>query len=264
VRPRALLIGAPDIENAREASPVRRREAAEHQLDRLHRRIDERPEQTAEVERIVDGNPVEQDEILVRFTAADVVAGGKVAAGEHPRKELNRAQEVGFPHRRHTVRDAAAQRDHAGAGPCVEPFAGVAGRDGAHRIERHGERHEPDEEVSGPPGLDDRLAVRQRVAESPHAEGDRAGREPGDGEAAGVIGDGRSRRAPDGDLRPRDRITRRRRDDRTGDGPGRLPSLRRGAGERRGEDRRPRREQTALTHAPSPARATHLLPQWAD
>ena len=243
---------------------MRRRKTAEKQLDRLDGRLDERPEQTTEVKGIVHRNPVEEDEILVRFASANVVAGGEVAAGEHSGKELERPQEIGLADRRHAVGDPPPEGDHPGTAPGVEAVAGITGRHRSHGVERKGERDESDQHIGDPPGGDHCVAVRDHVAEGADAKRNGSGGEPGDDVSAGVVGDRRAGGATHRDLRSGDRFAGRSGDDDAGDGSGRIPLLRRGAGQRAGEQRDPRHESPELTHASSPGRATDLLPRRAD
>src|SRR4051812_17692504 len=84
------------VEHAREAAAIRRWKAAGEEIDGSHRLVEESGEQPAEVKRVVDGIAVEEDEILVRFSTADVVAAGEIIARVHSRHELHRAQYIGL------------------------------------------------------------------------------------------------------------------------------------------------------------------------
>jgi hypothetical protein len=90
----ASILGALHVEHARQATAVLSREPPGEDIDLANRGVDEGPEQTAEVERVVDGNAVEQDQVLVGFASPDVESGGEIVACRDARKEGRGAHDV--------------------------------------------------------------------------------------------------------------------------------------------------------------------------
>ena len=90
------LLEALHIEHARQAPAVTRWERTRHDVHAAHGLVDERPEQTAHLKRVVDLNPVEQHEVLIGLAAAHVEAGGEVVACDDTRKQRGRPEDVAF------------------------------------------------------------------------------------------------------------------------------------------------------------------------
>ncbi len=96
----ARLLPAVYIQHARQAPAVRRAESSGVEICALHRIVDEGSEKSAQVERVVYRNTIEQHEVLVRLATADVVSRIVIVAGQDSRKQLHYAEHVGLAHPR--------------------------------------------------------------------------------------------------------------------------------------------------------------------
>ena len=91
-----------DVHDARSTAAVPGRERALVQGDLLHRIGREDREQAQQVLSVIDGNAVQQEQVLVRAAAAHIHAGGARRTGLHAGKKLKGLEHVRFAqdHRR--------------------------------------------------------------------------------------------------------------------------------------------------------------------
>src|ERR1043166_2011369 len=89
------LLRRSDIEDARQSIAVDRRVRTGEQIHATDHRIDERAEQSAEVKRVVERIPIEQNEILIRLAASHAHAGAEVVLRLDAGEQLDGPQKIG-------------------------------------------------------------------------------------------------------------------------------------------------------------------------